>query len=56
MGQRVFGDEIIAKIPVLKDRGSDKDFSSYGISDKELEIITKVAEGLSNKEISEVLF
>ena len=56
MGQRVFGDEIIAKIPVLKDRDTGKDFSSYGISDKELEIITKVAEGLSNKEISETLF
>lgn len=56
MGQRVFGDEIITKIPVLKERDSTKDFSSYGLSDKEIEIVIRIAEGLSNKEISETLF
>ena len=32
------------------------DFSAHGISDKEREIMTLVAEGLSNKEISGKLF
>ncbi len=56
MGQRVFGDEIITKIPALKGRDSAKKLSSFDLSDKETEIITKVAEGLSNKEISEAMF
>ena len=32
------------------------DYSSYDISDKEYEIITLVAEGLSNKEIASNLY
>lgn len=54
-GQNVYGDEIVSKLPSIKS-GSSENFKKYGISDKELEIITQVAEGLSNKEISECLF
>jgi DNA-binding NarL/FixJ family response regulator len=55
MGQRVFGDEIIAKMPKLIS-GSAESINSYDLSEKEIEIITQVANGLSNKEISETLF
>ena len=60
-GQRVFGDEIISKIPGLM--SSDARNSSPGnaeisqlileLSDKEKEIIAHVAEGLSNREIAD---
>lgn len=62
MGQRVFGDEIISKIPALKgniDNTGKKDntgINSFNLSEKEIEIITQVANGLSNKEISEALY
>ncbi|GAA0714348.1 response regulator transcription factor [Paraclostridium ghonii] len=55
-GQNVFGDDIISKIPSLINSSSEKDFTSFGITAKELEIITLVADGLSNKEISNSLF
>ncbi len=57
MGQRVFGDEIITKMP--KVLGSSRlKFSKedFGLTEKEMEIIAQVANGLSNKEISETLF
>lgn len=52
MGQSVFGDDIISKIPSLITNSSKADFSALGISEKELALITAVAEGLSNKEIA----
>lgn len=55
-GQRVFGDEIITKIPALISNKSRGDMDHFDLSEKEIEIISKVAEGLSNKEISEALF
>jgi len=56
-GQNVFGNEIITKLPNLLGRtGKAKMIRQYGISDKELEIIKKIAEGLSNREIAEQLF
>lgn len=56
-GHSVFGDEIISKIPsIMQYKDGKKDTSSYGLIDKELEIIELVAEGLSNKEISQKLF
>lgn len=54
--QNVFGDDIISKLPLLINSSNKKDFSDFGITQKELEIITLVAEGLSNKEISSNLF
>ncbi|MCC3868177.1 response regulator transcription factor [Terrisporobacter mayombei] len=55
-GQNVFGDDIISKIPSLLDNSSSADFSKFGITQKELEVITLIAEGLSNKEIANILF
>lgn len=56
MGQRVFGDEIITKIPQLLSDGGKMGLHSFDLNEKELEIISQVANGLSNKEISEKLF
>jgi DNA-binding NarL/FixJ family response regulator len=56
MGQRVFGDEIVTKLPALSVNKGKPNFASFDLSDKEIEIITKVADGLSNREIAEVLF
>ena len=49
LGQRVFGDEVITKLPQLM-----KDKSGFDRSAEE--IITLVAEGMSNKEIASELF
>lgn len=54
-GQRVFGDDIVAKLPSLIGNGRPV-LSDYGISPKESEIIQLVAQGLSNREISEQLY
>ena len=56
MGQQVFGDEIITKIPTLLSDSGKMSFVRYDLNEKESQIISQVAEGLSNKEISEVLF
>lgn len=55
-GQSVFGDEIVTKIPMLLGGEAAVDFSAYSISERDLEIIEGVAQGLSNREISETLF
>lgn len=55
-GQSVFGEDIVSKIPSLISSSSKPDFSAYGITEKELDIIAIVAEGLSNKEIANKLF
>lgn len=57
MGQNVYGNEIVTKLPHLINKTDDtKILKLYGITDKEYEIIVKIADGLSNKEISEELF
>lgn len=56
MGQNVFGDDIVSKIPSLISKSVNTDFSSFGITEKELKIIKAVAEGLSNKEIAQKLY
>ncbi|MGB8450989.1 MAG: response regulator transcription factor [Anaerocolumna sp.] len=56
-GQNVYGNEIITKLPnLLHQTEPVANYSSYGITDKEFEIICKIADGLSNKEISELLY
>lgn len=55
-GQSVFGGEIVGKLPSLVQAKESFDFAKYQISEKEVEIIEQVAEGLSNKEIAEALF
>lgn len=56
IGQRVFGDEIITKIPAMIGDSPKEDFKKFDLSEKETEIMTQVANGLSNKEIAETLF
>lgn len=58
-GQRVFGDEIISKIPTLSMDHSAPEksaFEEFNLSEKEIDIITQVAQGLSNKEIADKFF
>lgn len=56
IGQSVFGDDIVSKIPSFINNNSKSYFSSFGINEKELKIITLVAKGLNNKEIASDLF
>lgn len=53
-GQRVFGDNIINKLPSLY--SSAPSFEKYDLSEREIQVITKIADGLSNKEIADILF
>jgi DNA-binding NarL/FixJ family response regulator len=55
-GQSVFGEDIIAKIPSLLSHNKKMDFNDFGITEKETEIISLIAEGLSNREIAGTLF
>ncbi len=56
-GQNVYGNEIITKLPRLISKATEqRSLIEYGISEKELDIITKIADGLSNKEIAELLY
>lgn len=55
-GQSVFGEGIAYKFPNLVTNSDKKKPSEFGITDKELEIITLVSEGLSNKEIANKIF
>lgn len=56
MGQSVFGDEIITKLPNLIHEDSRSSFLKYNLTDKEIDLLAHIAEGLNNKEISEVMF
>lgn len=55
-GQSVFGTEITAKLPELLKERRYFDWSEYEIGEKERQVISLVAEGLSNKEIAKRLF
>lgn len=55
-GQTVFGDEIMTKIPSLIKKHENADYSQYGLTDKEFEIVKYVADGLNNKEIATEMF
>ncbi|MFW6287411.1 MAG: response regulator [bacterium] len=56
IGQNVFGNDIVTKIPSLINKSSYVDFSDFGITERELELISILAEGLSNKEIAERMY
>ncbi len=58
-GQSVFGGAVIDKLPNLMSQANAEnnfDYRKYDISEKEYEVIQLVAEGFSNKEISQKLF
>lgn len=55
-GQTVFGHEIISRIPDMLPTDDSLDYNALGISERELEIIHLIADGLSNKEIASRLF
>ena len=56
-GQTVFGDDIIAKLPsLIGDKQSSQSLASFGLTEKERELIGLVAEGLSNREIAAQLY
>lgn len=55
-GQNVYGSEIMEKLPGLMQQEASFNYSAHDISQKEYEIITLVAQGLSNKEIAAQLF
>ena len=62
-GQSVFGDEIISKFPAISHSEEENllqkrknCYKEKDISEKELDIIRLVADGLSNKEIAAALF
>ena len=54
-GQTVFGDEIVQRLPDLLQKKETVDFRKFDLSEKEVDIIQLVADGLSNKEIAEAL-
>jgi DNA-binding NarL/FixJ family response regulator len=57
VGQNVFGDEIITKLPKLIGKSvNDKSLEQYDLTEKEFDIIRHISEGLSNKEISDILY
>jgi DNA-binding NarL/FixJ family response regulator len=56
-GQNVYGNEIITKIPDLMNYNrKNSSYKQNGITEKEYTIIQRIAEGLSNREISEQLY
>lgn len=56
MGQTVFGHEITSKIPNLLQKTKTFNYRAFSINEKEFQLIQLVAEGLSNKEISDKLY
>ena len=56
IGQSVFGQDIVTKIPGLINQLEQRETDHFDLSDKELELIDRVAQGLSNREIAESLY
>lgn len=55
-GQTVFGSQIVSKLPGLIQKAEVFDYAAADISERELEIIRLVANGMSNREIAAELF
>ena len=56
IGQSVFGQDIVTKIPGLINQLEQRETECFDLSDKELELIDRVAQGLSNREIANSLY
>lgn len=57
LGHNIYGTEIVNKLPKLLSQPEERfSYEAYDITEKEYEIILKIADGLSNKEIAEALF
>lgn len=55
MGQRVFGDAVIDRLPHLMQNQSAPCAADFGLNEKEFTILSRVAEGMSNREIGDAL-
>lgn len=55
-GKSVFGNDIMSRLPGLMKDNSKKMPTSFGLTDKEMELIACVSEGMSNKEIASTLY
>ncbi len=56
-GQTVFGEDIVAKLPgLLGQKQPAPSLASFGLTQKECEVVALVAEGLSNREIAGALY
>ena len=55
-GQSAFGNEIRTRLPSLISSPAPSDLSALGISQREMEVICLVAQGLNNREIADALF
>lgn len=53
--QNVYGDPVMSKMPQLLSQNPDPDFSSHGLTEREVQITRAVADGLSNREIAHEL-
>ncbi|WP_303866456.1 response regulator transcription factor [Acetobacterium wieringae] len=56
IGQSVFGQDIVTKIPRLINQQEPRSGDCLDLSEKERELIDRVAQGLSNREIAESLY
>lgn len=56
IGQRVFGDEIVTRLPALIQGSTASSLSNFDLTEKEIELLVHISEGLSNREISEALY
>jgi len=55
-GQRVFGDDIVDRLPRLLLEPPSAALRAHGLSEREEAILAHLARGLSNKEISDAVF
>ncbi|MGI6153335.1 MAG: response regulator [Christensenellaceae bacterium] len=55
-GQNVLGSDVITRLPSLMEMESKADLSRFGLDAREQEIVSMVADGLSNREIAQTVF